>query len=105
MKNHPTPGPWKCEIGPNKNQLHFIRAVKDSQKVAVISSWDDETSRQYAERVANARLIASAPDLLENLGNLIKWVDQLTECNYGKYPMLGLAMGEARAAILKATQP
>lgn len=59
-----TPGPWRpCEPGSNfaKGKM-FTRPVNGENLIATVSS-----EGRFAERQANARLIAAAPDMLEAL--------------------------------------
>ena len=72
MSKH-TPGPWKRKI-----------------KSVLISVAPYEWAEAYGGSIANARLIAAAPDLLEALQDLC---DTLGECGMTE---------KARAAIVKA---
>lgn len=69
----PTPGPWKRKI-----------------KSVLIPIAPYEWAEAYGGSIANARLIAAAPDLLEALQDLC---DTLGECGMTE---------KARAAIAKA---
>ncbi len=102
-----TPGPWNvCETG---YAVYYVNPkieagdesieddshdsiVADTQNMGYLSGIPDE------DRLANARLIAAAPDLL---AALIKMVDSMTDQEWGTH---GHAMAdrEARAAIAKA---
>lgn len=79
-----TPGPWQFEAP-------YIHA--DSLKFLAVVS--DRHSQDRPELVANARLIAAAPELLAALGNLLSF------CEKAHYDCTVLS--EARAAIAKAT--
>jgi len=85
MNKH-TPGPWSVD------DPHQIWAESAGEYVAITRVEDWETiPREQAE--ANARLIATAPDLLEALNELIGW--QTTAPHE--------AIQAAKAAIAKAT--
>jgi hypothetical protein len=78
-----TPGPWSIE------------AVKDYMR-----PHDTGIDSEIPESIANARLIAAAPDLLEALRALAECVE-----GYRQTGCLGAwdkPLGEARAAIAKA---
>ena len=83
-----TKGPWK--FGSSNEDSVYKRNIggSDGYHVAVASSREDE------EVVANARLIAAAPDLLEAL--LLFAVENKTHTELERFQV-------ARAAIAKAT--
>lgn len=90
-----TPGPWfasrKYEVGP--------RSDADDQSFGMI------VPLAYAygvNREANARLIAAAPDLLEALGELMEWEEEIA-ADLGVHTSSAKPMlAKARAAIAKA---
>ncbi len=102
-----TPGPWTFDrmlLGPN---------VKDRRSGFVVNAPEDSegwTPRicdlrcgygHFAEVQANARLIASAPELLAALSELL---DQLTSIGIPEWAGAeGLDLTQARAAITNAT--
>lgn len=103
-----TPGPWIA----SGSQILQGGQLKDWKLViaSLPSRSDlqpklDSAAKNYGERNANARLIAAAPDLLDALENLYSRAfaqldrsathDGLENCN---------ALGDARAAIRRATQ-
>ena len=102
MKTTHTPGPWHVE----KHNLHNLIVAEDKtypQLRTVIAELPAST-----EEEANARLIASAPELLE-LANRIEWFATAgTERNGVPYMITNgdwLRLWEqARAAIAKATE-
>lgn len=61
-----TPGPWR----PNDN-ADVVLESDDAMVIAWCSSPDVEMGDEHK---ANARLIASAPDLLEALKHSLRWV-------------------------------
>lgn len=95
-----TPGPW--EIKPEEVDRPYIR-IRGTRlggrfKVANVLSpdYDGVHHREADETRANARLIASSPQLLELL---IKCADALDEVSYQAW--CGEIIDEARAVIAK----
>lgn len=91
MKKH-TPGPWvigngRCIYGSGDLVIPFIASVEDDHN-------DSETA-------ANARLIASAPDLLASLIECERIADELFQ-ETGLHEYMH-ASDRAREAIAKAT--
>ena len=70
-----TPGPWiyngEYEILSDNDE------VLDPYIADVISVNGNYTDENEAERIANARLIAAAPDLLEALEGLLQWLNSV----------------------------
>ena len=86
-----TPGPWYADMhGP----YWCVFSEVTEEAISVMESEED------AKDKANANLMAAAPDLLNELRNLLDWVDEL-ERN-GKHPTYDQPSA-ARAAIRKAT--
>lgn len=90
-----TPGPWRVEVdtGPEaawERKWPTIHAEK-YEVVGCEGLYGD-----YETDMANARLIAAAPDLLDAL---VQFVDEFEGCYADGEP----AMIKARAAIAKAT--
>lgn len=85
-----TPGPWY-----HRSPTGFVGTVADSIMVASVYG-DDPNCREDGRQIANARLIAAAPEMLEAL--------QAFEAHYplGVNPFLDDAFRSARAAIAKA---
>jgi hypothetical protein len=112
MTDH-TPGPWVVDaigqiflagIGPQP-RICFVNGPAGKQ------AW--EITVTEAEKAANARLIAAAPDLLEALKGMCLGSEAMETALWGDYPdeqmgttyfKLG-ALRKARAAIKKATSP
>ena len=63
-----TPGPWHWNGGCN------VTVGSGAFMVAATSrwQWEEEQNRPTAEQIANARLIASAPELLDSLKKLVE---------------------------------
>lgn len=94
-----TPGPWTL----SKTDDYVIEAVKAGSPYEVCTYMVD--SDNEAEDLANARLIAAAPDLLDVVQLIIKEWEKPTEgVQVGELiARLSQYSVEARAAIAKAT--
>lgn len=112
-KNKPqthTPGPWR--VAPGTGLIHRDGDFSLRGVIAKVQG-KDLSGRDWKERQdANARLIAAAPDLLEQLKAWQNWAETLPggveqfekfarkQDNWADAPILA----HTRAAILKATQ-
>jgi hypothetical protein len=85
-----TPAPWSIEWDHQSNTPEFIRAFVDGEMEDVAIVIPDTS-------VANAHLIAAAPDLLESLKDLEN-ILSCKPCDRDEHKLLDAA----RAAILKA---
>lgn len=109
MTSKHTPGPWTAEK--NTDQSQHIKVIHHSNKPgAATRTIAKVTCRMSwsAEQKANARLIAAAPDLLEELRQAIIQMDLASECIENKRYDEALIhvsslMRYKRAAIAKAT--
>jgi hypothetical protein len=96
MSTQHTPGPWINRVGPSADLI--IEGSSEAlfpPMVATVSGWHE--SGHQIEALANARLIAAAPDLLAALevcAELLATIPNDTACK--------VAANHARAAILKA---
>jgi len=64
-----TRGPWKFEV---RDYQAMVTAIRDGQAMVVAGElYDEELDLELEEIEANARVIASAPDLLACLENLV----------------------------------
>ena len=93
MSTHFTPGPWKRH---DRAELTIIGA---GCCVATCGGYSDnqrDPDELHGEQLANARLIAAAPDLLEALERLMVECDLVSEDAVKAY-------ANARAVIAKAT--
>jgi hypothetical protein len=66
-----TPGPWQIQLWndssrPSRRDTPVITTGKDAIG-ELFNLWDEDGEDREAERLANARLIAAAPDLLAAL--------------------------------------
>ncbi len=106
-----TPGPWKIGVSPSKKgaRLGFCILGKDpSDGDPLLIVGDFLTSGSYSvvsnpkEAVANAHLIATAPELLEALENLLEAV--LAHARTGAVipPSMMKTIGGAAQALSKA---
>lgn len=108
MTTKHTPGPWRLVETDEGHEIHFGSRITSPGRfraqhrpVEYEHSLFPDESQYYAEAVANARLIAAAPDLLEALEALV--------AEQNGPPLLGRheaswreAMAKAEAAIAKA---
>lgn len=94
-----TPGPWKLYQAQEHSTLEVQDGCGTHSKNAVVH-WAgfDSSDKPQAEKLANARLITAAPDLLEAAKTLAAW-DQSTDDT----ALLSIACSKARVAIAKAT--
>jgi hypothetical protein len=94
MTEKHTPGPWSIWRDFN------VIADKGTRAIANCGGFSNSRNAEadHEENVANARLIAAAPDLLEALKEMVR-LELLLET----YGPLDRACNMARAAILKAT--
>ena len=90
MSAEHTPGPWEATLGASG-----MTAV-EADNGTIVASYVSE---------ADARLIASAPDLLEALHGLIVFGCPACngDCGAANPPVLACPIQSARAAIRKAT--
>lgn len=95
MSKH-TPGPWVAkyrEVFAAETGLQIKDAVKYSEYRLGKFAYKEALEQE----IANARLIAAAPDILAALEQIVRAVDRMP----GNNPLEGLA-DNARAAIAKA---
>ena len=92
-ENH-TPGPWTAFYSDNAGQWYIDGADSVGGQFSIRRTAEGMTS---AEMKANARLIASAPELLEALRDMVRYEDLPAA---DQQP----AVERARAAISKATR-
>ena len=91
MKTKHTKGEWEF-IAP------AIVSTETKEEIALIKSMSTGTSRN-AESLANVKLIAAAPDLLEALSKLYTWT-----LHPGQRSPLDVILNECESAIKKATE-
>ncbi len=98
-----TPGPWQYLEG--ENDLPVIRAQKSRDKGYGVTVASVAVSPfPAAERKANARLIAAAPELLEAAQSLIAYLDREAQGEQSAQDIARQSLADLlRAAIAKAT--
>jgi len=108
-----TPGPWETK------RLHCVTAIETESASRITCLFDhqdyagepcgsiESQDKTQAEIDANARLIATAPELLEALKQLAdygdKTVQEICDQDTGWYYQLKSALNKAEQAIAKAT--
>ena len=96
MSKH-TPGPWR---------LNSWQITGNGATIADLRSWPNETLMIRLEAEANARLIAAAPELLEALRGVMRWMPVYPNAADGILGGRGAydaAVDRALEAIAKAT--
>lgn len=106
MSKH-TPGPWRhgSQTGANANTIYAVNGKGPHDEPGICSVYgiplyrrtDEQMRDIYDEGIANAKLIAAAPELLEALERTLSWLS-----SYPGEGALG-AYDQARSAIAKAT--
>lgn len=94
MSTH-TPGPWFVKVNPI---WHAVRSYNSDYVAEHIRGASD------AQRAANARLIAAAPDLLEALKRAVKVIHELSDydpkggndLDYADFTQAAIAKAEGR---------
>ncbi len=105
-KEKHTPGPWKAHLNVPTAVIegHIIK-VDDEIGCPIASLWVGGGTEGKPRQIANAHLIAAAPDMLEALEALINDVHQSSDGTWNIGPMdrsEGGKMSLAKAAIAKA---
>lgn len=106
-----TPGPWALDVMPNTTYIGQPKA-NSSGLFSIVAQCDCGSEDGYViaaheTKMANARLIAAAPDLLD----IAQWVATelpaiIRQCCPSGVPMSVSGIhDQARAAIARATQP
>ena len=72
-----TPGPWECRIARRSNCYEIIGP--DNEGIADTGNWPEEN---MLENEGNARLIASAPEMLEALEEIAQGRGGFSKDNY-----------------------
>ena len=104
MESKHTPGPWTlslCNRQGKAGQIDY-HPPHDARRVQVAYAYNRKSDMHVGEAIANARLIESAPDLLEAL----KFIAKATQ-DIDSLPMASteLVRKTALEAIAKATKP
>ena len=101
--NH-TPGPWLVWDSKGTARIDHTTGVyrqPDSSDEQIIALCDEDLSLSSDEQLANARLIAAAPELLEALQQLDRLLDYTKSGAFSDYDRAKCVV-VARAAIAKA---
>lgn len=108
-----TPGPWfageQCEVS-GWVDIRIPGYSRNPVACATPAAAGDAEARRDAETLANARLIAAAPELLEALTKMVERITYYAELKEGDIPNIedwaytynSGDMASARAAIAKA---
>lgn len=103
-----TPGPWVATIEPTSTEGVALRYNINAPEQDAISLAYGQSQEHLCGRAilaeeleANAHLIASAPELLENLSNLVSWAENVGFFDVDD-PVFHTTLNEARVAIAKA---
>lgn len=104
MTSKYTPGPWKFSTDPQPNGCPIVGA-RGLMVAMLAHSVNHDDQREIA--IANARLIAAAPDLLEALRLVTNLYASMRSTLAEKYPQDGwsantMTLDQAHAAIAKA---
>lgn len=94
-----TPGPWTAKWSKYTEGVFIVQAGPPSNRV--LAQFDGDGDGPDAQSIADANLIAAAPELLEALQRLIPLID-VTISETCHAPGLKEAADTARAAIAKA---
>jgi transketolase len=101
MSKH-TKGPWEV-VRTDAGIIVRTESVKKTRagasRYAAIGGFDRSDPEQLAEALANARLIAAAPELLEALEYLTGECDKEMDLDYNRH---AAPLAKALAAIAKA---
>jgi hypothetical protein len=104
MSKH-TPGPWTAFIGGRGRTIAIDIGPTPIGKKPCIIDWPgfDGSDLPLMQRVANAHLIAAAPDLLEALKEITSdYADRFDLDDPSTNPGIKSSIKQARAAIAKA---
>lgn len=96
METKHTKGEWVI----NKNSSTTVEVKGSNRSIASTGGYQTNTNESeniYNENIANAKLIAAAPELLESLVNLLKWSAHFPEA-------MNDEIIQAKNAIKKATE-
>ena len=98
-----TPGPWQIRFARNgyPYQIDAPNGSEGAGGIRTVTRWGAISFPSSTEGLANARLIAAAPDLLEAAKTLVESHKEADPMAAGM--MLACALHMAEAAIARAT--
>jgi hypothetical protein len=102
LRKMPTPRQWHYSEPVASHRKPFVY----DQNGNLVANFDGWVGRSYEENVANAKLAASAPDLLEALQTVLRHCVTpagMPDKGKGRTPEQQAAYDAARAAIARAT--
>jgi len=105
MTTKHTPGPWSVDI--NTNDPREAETIRGGDGIRIAATYKihkhrDDKTKAYYEARANSRLIATAPEMLKVLRELIEQIDEdMPEENMTRHFIDTL--DDARYLIKKAT--
>jgi hypothetical protein len=70
-----TPGPWL--ISDFDEQVVYVKLDEGEPAICATGTTEFSPTRPIGERLANARLIAAAPDLLSNARRLLFFIEEM----------------------------
>jgi hypothetical protein len=94
-----TPGPWASSFKTNKTKNLGVYG-RNGHLLATLDVHQLSSTEVILRRKADARVMAAAPDLLEALRDVLKYVEHAE--NMVAPGMFGIGISKARAAITKA---
>lgn len=105
-----TPGPWKAEANEKSASINILGLHGDPMRcrssdghgsIVIVECWEDDNDQPFApmhpEQVANARLIAAAPELLALLDEAADFIQPFNRAD--------ALLEKIEAVIAKATSP
>lgn len=94
-----TKGPWR--VNDDNDQIGDVWSVPENKPVAMAQITGPVKRREdHSERIANAHLMAAAPDLYEALANIVCQFEEALEMHT---PRDREVICQAKAALLKAS--
>lgn len=97
-----TPGPWRMIEGDAKRKAMTDIVVSDRENYRIAFVMCEWANKQQREQdLADAKLIAAAPELLAALKSAMIWHGELTPCDEPDDGLRGLLL-QMQAAIAKA---
>ncbi len=95
-RDQPTPGPWTVHtVSGRKVARSLLVILADEAPIALVTA-------RIGETVANGRVLAAAPDLLEALDQVLPLAERYARLRRDPFHPDNLALHRARTALLKA---